>query len=245
MIDAGRERKSINRNIGRITRMFRWAVAQEFCPPQVITALESVDGLRSGRSSAIEIEDVKPALLEHVEAVSTFVTRPVWGLIRFQLATACRPGEAIIMRGCDITMMGDVWKYVPASHKTEHHGKGRTILIGPQGQAVVREFLNTDLQSYLFNPQAADPRRTKAKTHRPGERYRRDSYTTAVRRACVKADVPIWTPNQLRHTAATAIRAVADLDTARAVLGHSSLTTAEIYAERDTATAHEIMRRIG
>ena len=31
MIDEGWVRKSINRNVGRVVRMFRWAVASEFC----------------------------------------------------------------------------------------------------------------------------------------------------------------------------------------------------------------------
>ena len=244
MIDAGRERKSINRNVGRITRMFRWAVANEFCAPETVTALEAVDGLRAGRSDAVEAEAVEPAPLEYVKAVQPYVTRPVWGMVRFQLATAARPGEAVIARGCDITMAGDVWEFVPQSHKTEHHGRGRTILIGPRGQVVIREFLKMDLEAYLFSPRDADTRRTRARNG-PGERYRRDSYTTALRRACVQAGVPVWTPNQLRHTAATAIRAAADLDTARAVLGHSNMKMTEVYAERDLESARRIIRKIG
>ena len=81
--------------------MFRWAVAQEFCPPQIVTALDAIDGLRTGRSAAIESDDVPPVALEAVEAVEPFVSRPVWGSIRFQLATACRLGEAILTRGRD------------------------------------------------------------------------------------------------------------------------------------------------
>lgn len=54
-----------------------------------------------------------------------------------------------------------------------------------------------------------------------------------------------WHPHQLRHTAATAIRREADPDTARTVLGHSSLNVAEVYAERDLETARRIVERIG
>jgi len=51
-----------------------------------------------------------------------------------------------------------------------------------------------------------------------------------------------WRPNQLRHFAATAIRAVAGIETAQMILGHSELKTSEIYAERDLAAAAEVMR---
>jgi integrase len=54
-----------------------------------------------------------------------------------------------------------------------------------------------------------------------------------------------WHPHQLRHSAATTIRREAGLDTARTVLGHSSLNVAEVYAERDENVAREIMARIG
>ncbi len=245
MVAANRERKSINRNIGRIVRMFKWAVSQELCRPDVVTALDCVDGLKKGRSKAVETQPVKPVSLEHVEAIKTFVSLPIWGLMRFQLATGCRPGEAIIVRGQDITMNGEVWEFHPESHKTEHHGKRRVVLIGPQGQEIIREFLKTDLSAYLFSPKDADSRRNTAKANRPGDRYRRDSYTTAIKRACKKAEIPIWTPNQLRHTAATLIRAAADLDTARTVLGHSSTAITEVYAERDLEAAKQIIKRIG
>ncbi|MBQ2849213.1 MAG: site-specific integrase, partial [Thermoguttaceae bacterium] len=43
--------------------------------------------------------------------------------------------------------------------------------------------------------------------------------------------VPSWSPNQLRHAAATEIREKLGLEVARIVLGHSSTSTTEIYAE--------------
>jgi integrase len=49
----------------------------------------------------------------------------------------------------------------------------------------------------------------------------------------------------LRHTAGTAVRAKSDLETARTVLGHSSASMTEIYAERDFETARGVMARVG
>jgi len=61
----------------------------------------------------------------------------------------------------------------------------------------------------------------------------------------VKAEVPHWHPNQLRHTAATRIRQRFDLDAARTAQGHRDPKTSEVYAERDEGRAAEVAREIG
>jgi integrase len=57
--------------------------------------------------------------------------------------------------------------------------------------------------------------------------------------------VPAWNPLQLRHTAATLIRAKYGLEAAKAILGHSRVETSQLYAERDLGRAEEIMKEIG
>ncbi len=49
-------------------------------------------------------------------------------------------------------MGGAVWLYRPVHHKLAYRGKRRVIAIGPQAQAVLREFFTPDLQAYLFSP---------------------------------------------------------------------------------------------
>ena len=57
--------------------------------------------------------------------------------------------------------------------------------------------------------------------------------------------LPRWTPNRLRHSAATEIRRQFGLEAAQVVLGHSQANVTQIYAERDMNLAAEIMRKIG
>jgi integrase len=57
--------------------------------------------------------------------------------------------------------------------------------------------------------------------------------------------IPRWTPNQLRHTAATEIRRRFGLEAAQVCLGHSAANITQIYAERDSALGLEVMRQIG
>ncbi len=54
-----------------------------------------------------------------------------------------------------------------------------------------------------------------------------------------------WSPNRLRHTAATAIRREFGVEGAQVVLGHSVADVTQVYAERDSQKAREIMRRSG
>ena len=54
-----------------------------------------------------------------------------------------------------------------------------------------------------------------------------------------------WSPNQLRHNAATYLRKQFGIEAARVVLGHSSAAVTEVYAELDLAKAADIMAKVG
>ena len=54
-----------------------------------------------------------------------------------------------------------------------------------------------------------------------------------------------WSPNRLRHSAATAIRQRFGLEAAQVTLGHASADVTQVYAERDSAKAAKVMRLIG
>lgn len=112
---------------------------------------------------------------------------------------------------------------------------------------------------------AEDPMRS------PGDRYTPQSYGRAIAYACVRAfphpeldALPPraltaaqraelarwradhhWSPNQLRHTAATMLRKQFGIEAARVVLGHGSAQVTEVYAELDLGRAQEIMARVG
>jgi integrase len=266
MITSKLCRRTINTRIGRLKRIFRWAVSYEMLPPAVYEALRAVPGLQRGRGEARDTEPVKPVPEATVRATLPFLPPVVAAVVEVQLLTGCRVSEALTMRGCDLDVTGPIWAYRPAKHKNRNRGIDRVIFLGPRAQAVVRPFLKTDLQACLFNPAdaiaARDARRAAArKTKRPPsqlvrtrkakskwrlrDRYDRGSYRQAITRACEKAGVPEWNALQLRHTAATMIRTRYGVEAAKVILGHTKVETSQIYAERDMARAEEIMREIG
>ncbi|MCG8404729.1 MAG: site-specific integrase [Phycisphaerales bacterium] len=282
MIESGLTRGVINNHIGRVKRFFKWAAENELVPPEVYHGLQTVSGLRRGRSPAPESAPVKPVPDERIDAVLKHVNQHVAAMIQLQRFTGMRPGEVIMMRACDLDTSGKVWLYRPSTHKTEHHNRERLICLGPRAQGVVRPFLVDDLRAYLFSPKLAmaehrenlranrktpltpSQRRRRPKRNpkkRPGECYTIGSYEHAINRGCDKAFPPPkklnetevrqwrkdhrWSPNQLRHSAATFLRKEFGIEAARVVLGHSSAAITEVYAELDRGKAADIMAQVG
>lgn len=249
-------RRTINQNVGRLKRMFKWAVANELVPPSIYHGLLAVDGLRAGRSPARESDGVKPVPDEHVEAVLPHVSKPIAAMIRLQLLTGMRPGETVTMRAEEVDREGAIWLYRPAKHKNTHRGHDRTIHIGPQGQTVLWPFLQGKEKGYLFSPREAEEARNakkrknaRAVKRRKGARWREHydgaSYRRAIARACETAGIEKWSPHQLRHSAATRLRKEFGIEAARVILGHRSAAVTEIYAEMDRTKAREIMGEVG
>ncbi|NLS97961.1 MAG: site-specific integrase [Planctomycetaceae bacterium] len=103
--------------------------------------------------------------------------------------------------------------------------------------------------------------RTAHPERKPGILYTQDTYRRAIhkaigrinaqRRKAAKEDgedpelLPLWSPNRLRHTAATEIRRAFGLEAAQVTLGHAKADVTQIYAERDSTLAREVAKRIG
>src|SRR5262249_55403936 len=139
-VSAGLARSEVNRRTNMARRIFRWAASEELIPATVPVALDTVEGLKKGRTLARETEPVEPVDPAVVAPTLPFVSRQVRGLIRFMSLTGCRPGEACRLRRCDIDTTGEVWLFRPGHHKNAHRGKARVIAIGPAAQALLDEF---------------------------------------------------------------------------------------------------------
>lgn len=258
-LDAKLCRSTINAYVNRIRRMFRWAVSEQLIPVEVYQALTTVNGLVKGRTTAREPDLVRPVPESDMRATLPHLPPPVRAMVEVQFLTGCRPGEICILRPCDIDRSGDVWCFVPHSHKTEHHDRQRRIFIGPQAQEILKPWLNRTDDSFAFCPRESviakpasrrKPLSQRERARRPrlrrrGLRYTNDSYRRAVTRGCETAKVPAWTPNQLRHSRATVLRAQFGLEAAQTVLGHSQVNVTQIYAERDFASARRIIGLVG
>jgi integrase len=263
---VGRSRGVINKHVDRIRRVFAWAVENALLLVAVHQALTTVQGLRKGRSEARESRPVKPVADALVDATLPHVHPTVQTMIRVQRLTGMRPQEVVLLRPLDIDMSSPVWEYRPARHKTEHHERDRAVFIGPLAQALLKPYLPLNVAEFFFCPIRAEKlRSTKRRAERkspmtpsqarrkpkanrrraPRDRYDVAGYRQAIRRGCVRAGVPIWKPNELRHTRGTEIRKRYGLEAAQAVLGHAELGVTQVYAEADLAAARKVMQEIG
>jgi integrase len=178
-----------------------------------------------------------------------------------------RPAEVCLIRPADIDRSGEVWRYTPHEHKTEHRGRERLVLIGKKGQQILLPFLLRPDDRYCFCPRESEAKRRalqhanrvtpstygnapgtnrkRSPKRRPGERYNSASYLRAIRRGCEAAGIEPWAPNRLRHAFATEVRRLGGIEAVKTLLGHSEIGTSEIYAERDLALAADLMVRMG
>jgi integrase len=88
-------------------------------------------------------------------------------------------------------------------------------------------------------------RRKANPKRRPAESYPPHALTAAVARACKRAEIPRWHPNQLRHTFATTVRRLHGIEAAQVLLGHSRADVTQVYAERDELLAVRVAAAIG
>ena len=265
--DRDWSRKYINKQITRVITMFKWAAKKEICSANIHNQLLSLGGLKKGRTEARETTGVTCVDDDIVEQTVAHLPPIVADMVRLQRLTGARPGEICSIRPGDVDRSGEVWFYRPDEHKTEHHEKDRIVLLGPQSQEILLPYLVRAAKSYCFSPaESVERGRRRAENSRvtpisygnrrgtnvvalpkrlPSDRYKVASYRRAIRRVCDKRGIAKWTPNQLRHTAATMIRKNYGLEAAQIICGHETADVTQVYAERDLALGIRVIKEVG
>ncbi len=266
-IIPGRSRQYINKQMKRTLLIVKWAVASGMMPADNYTAIKCVDSLKCGRCDAKESTPVTCVEQSRVDATLPHLTAVLSDMVKFQQLVGCRPGELVVIKPSMVDRSSDVWAIELAKHKTAYRGKKRTIYVGPQAQAVLAPYLLRDSKAFCFSPIESEKQR-RAAVHlarktplscgnrpgsnvarkprkEPGDHYTTGTYARAIRYACQRSKINPWSPNQLRHNAATAIRREFGIEAASVILGHSGLEVTQIYAEQDKQRAIEVTRKIG
>lgn len=258
-----KSRATVNKYTAVIRRMFAWAAEMEYCDADTKARVASVTALKRNRSEARETADIEPVDEKHLAAVLAIAPGVLRDMINIQLLSGARPGEVCALRRGDIDATGDVWLARIKAHKGawREDAKPRVLAFGPKAQTVLKAYLLRPAGAFVF-----DPRETLAQIHgsagshrRPNQQretpktarkvtdhYTVNTYRKAITRLCMKADIPVWRPNQLRKLAATRARARYDsLDAAQILLGHASADITQVYAKLDEARLIEIAKDLG
>lgn len=152
MIERGLCRTLVNRRIGRVKRIFKWAASEQLLPATVLVALQTVSGLQKGRSEAPEREPVRPVADEHVDATLPFLAPTVAAMVRVQRITGMRPQDVCGIRPVDLDTSRPVWIFRPRQHKTAWRDSVRVVMVGPRAQEILRQFWPADPSDYFFSP---------------------------------------------------------------------------------------------
>jgi len=271
MIARGWTRKSINRMIGRVVWVFRQAEGDGLYPGEQLRRLETLPGIRKGRPGVADRPPVRPVSQATVDATCRQLAPSEWIGVQRQALTGMRSSELVAMRPEMIDRSGEVWLY-RAPSKSAHLDIERIVLLGPVAQMILQPLMDrTPPGRHILRPgDAWEWRRAKRAAERTtpiGQGSRRGHYSArsrrkrakktpagnytsrtwyqAIRYAIRRAGCEHWHPHQLRHAAGTRIECRFGREAAKATLGHRHLTTTEIYAERDLATARKVAMEIG
>ncbi len=212
MVQAGYCRRTVNKLLVCIKAAFKWGVAEELVPAGILHGLQAVGGLRAGRTSCRESAPVLPVSGDVVDATIRHCSPVIAAMIQIGRYSGMRVGEICGLRPADVRLEADgTAVYVPRSHKTQHHGKTRTIILGPRALQALRPFLDRPADQHCFRPvetveQKLAERSAARKTKRfpshmqrnrlkrkstprraPGETFNSCSVGHAIVRACRRA----------------------------------------------------------
>ncbi len=214
-------------------RFYRWLSLKELIGHEKLAAMNTIPGIKMGRTAAIESTPVKAPPMADFEAMVAAAPPHVADLCRLQLLMGCRPGELLSLKPGLMDRSKPVWVYTPEKHKNSHRGHQRKILIGPQAQGI--------LAKYLFRKD--DEWCWPAKVE--GIHYQVHSFEQELKRVCKRAGIPKILPNQIRHLAATLIHERYGWESARQILGHRTVGTTQFYVEELLSGAAKVAEQMG
>ncbi|MFO0889899.1 MAG: site-specific integrase [Isosphaeraceae bacterium] len=246
-IASGLCRREANRRTRLIRQFFGWVAERRLVPGigAICHELREVRALERDRTPAHDPPPIRPVPDGDVEAILPYCVSPVRAMIELQHATGMRPNEVVQVRTCDINRSGEVWTFRPAWSKVEHYGIERIVYLGPKAQAILAPFLRPDDPTgCCFRPPVA--KKPSSRAVRPlKDHYTVIGYRAAIERACRKAGIDPWTPNRLRHAAASRIASEVSITAAMELLGHRNVATTQRYVARDHKAARDAMAKLG
>lgn len=248
LASLGKARSYVTNCISAIRETFRWGVSEELLPPSLYHALQSVRGLKPGKTNAREKRKKLPVPWSYLELVLPEVSPTIRAMLLLQWFTGVRSQSICEARPSQFVREGEFLIWSPR-HKTESRGVVLRLPLGPRAQAILTTFLADQTDRRIFSPRASNRNR----------RYK-DYYLPVNYNACLRGGIqklnrklaktqtpplPLWSPHQLRHAKGTMVRAIYGLEATAAVLGHEELSTSEIYSQKRMDLAQQVARETG
>ena len=229
-----------------------------------IGSTEAPDNSKRNRVTEDEFQKV----LSQLGSVVSDMLKLIWhtGMRPYE---ACNMRPCDILRDHELC-----WLYIPGrdqgpvgKHKTMRFNRVRVIPLAAECQGILNRRIN-DFEStdYIFSPTEtveeliqlkSEQRKTpmscgnkpgsNIKEHpmiKPGEKYDHNTLRKACQRACKRAGVEMFTPYDLRRSLATRARASLGKEAAKALLGHTSTITTDIYLLDEVQEAMKVANQL-
>lgn len=231
-VNEGLSIKTCNGYLDAVVRVWSYGVGRGLFPAAVVHALQHVERLVPGRTTAAMPAPVMSAPAADIEAILSHLhqdperNRTLSAIVRIQRLTGMRPGELLELRPEDVDCAHLPWCYRPPSGgKTLHLEKARRVFIGTKARELLTPFLRAAKPGQLvFRVKA---RRGEGEVGISGTYYRQ-----WIADACKRVGVPVFKPNQIRHTRATELDELGvPASEIAASLGNSAEVVERVYID--------------
>jgi integrase len=251
MVCDGCSRKTVNKYISCIKRMYGWAAKpeQEYVSADVSVAIRAVESLVQNRSEAKELPRVEAVPDDVIVKTLAELQPETADMIRVARLCGCRPSEQVNLNGGEIDRRdAECWWYRPRHHKNAHRHHPRAIPLNRDAQAILAPYLLAAGSGKLFHfrtrnglHQAIERACKRAFPHpeickipprkrTPGQRAELQDWDRQHR----------WTTNQLRHAALQEAKDIDGHDGSQALGGHRHASTTDTYATATERRAKEV-----
>ncbi len=234
LIADGLSRGYINQQVARLRRFVRWAVDTQDLSPHVLTELSLVRALPAHRSSAREPEPRLPANLDQVRLTLPFLPPLARRVIQLLMLTGARLSEILELTSAQVELAHPP-RLVLDQHKAAHRGKHKIVPLTREAASLL---------SHRLRPFCPDDPLFPAPRGAARGFYSADALRAAIRRACKRAAVQVYTPHQIRHAVARLVRQRAGREAAQALLGHARPEMTDHYAPLPSEAAQHALEAL-
>jgi integrase/recombinase XerD len=227
-IQQGKSPRSVSRYLSAYRQFFRWLVREGKIDSDPVALIESPKTGR-GLPKALTEEQVE-TLLAAPDIETTLGLRDK-AMLELMYATGLRVSELVGLELGNLNLNQGVVRVIGKGQKE------RLVPIGDEAHESLKAYLSTGRPEFLQGVQTDDVFVTTRKSG-----MTRQAFWYMVRRYAAKCDISLkLSPHMLRHSFAThLLNHGADLRVVQLLLGHSDLSTTQIY----THIAREGLKRM-
>ena len=206
---------SINHNISVLKTFYKFLIITENC---LVNPMEYIDGNRKIKRLPKVLSQEEVKLLLDVDLVDKYSYRNK-AMLELMYATGLRVSELVNLKVNDIDIEMDIVRTIGKGSKE------RIIPIGDYAIYYIKEYLNN------YRPKLLKTNTEYLFLNNRGKRISRQSFFKIVKELAIKKNIKTeFSPHTLRHSFAThLLDRGADIVSIKEMLGHSSLSTTQIY----------------